>query len=238
MTGDPLERLARRQTVRRALAFVGISTAIVLSVVARALHRATAHAGPQQPRPCQAGRWQCRRSPAVVRTVRGGSPAPATTPRKKHAHHPATAGSATTAPRTTPAPTHSRAPRTTAPPAPATHTSSPAPTPDDAHRPAPAQTTTRPAQTTQRVVTGSAYDVGYGIVQVRVTVRGSTILDVTAVSLPEGGHSGDISAMAEPQLRREAISAQSAHINAVSGATYTSAGYAKSLQSALDKAAA
>jgi uncharacterized protein with FMN-binding domain len=86
------------------------------------------------------------------------------------------------------------------------------------------------------VVTGASYDVSYGLVQVRVTVSGSRILDVTAVSLPQGGRSSDISAMAGPQLRREALAAQSAHIDSVSGASYTSAGYANSLQSALDKA--
>ncbi|MDX6223549.1 MAG: hypothetical protein QOD91_2603, partial [Frankiales bacterium] len=85
-------------------------------------------------------------------------------------------------------------------------------------------------------VTGAAYDVSYGIVQVRVVFKGSRIVDVTAVSLPSGGRSSDISAMAAPQLRQEALTAQSANINAVSGASYTSAGYAKSLQSAIDKA--
>ena len=73
--------------------------------------------------------------------------------------------------------------------------------------------------------------------QVRVTLVGSRITDVTALSLPQGGHSGDISSYAGPQLRREALSAQSAGIDTVSGASYTSAGYARSLQSALDKAA-
>jgi uncharacterized protein with FMN-binding domain len=85
-------------------------------------------------------------------------------------------------------------------------------------------------------VLGNAYDVSYGTVQVRVTLDGRRITDVTAVTLPQGGHSGDISSYAAPALRREALSAQSAHIDTVSGASYTSAGYAQSLQSALDKA--
>jgi hypothetical protein len=83
---------------------------------------------------------------------------------------------------------------------------------------------------------GDAYDVSYGTVQVRVTLDGRRITDVAAVSLPQGGHSGDVSRFAEPALRREALNAQSAHIDTVSGASYTSAGYARSLQSALDKA--
>lgn len=86
-----------------------------------------------------------------------------------------------------------------------------------------------------RVVVGKAYDVSYGVVQVKVTMTGSRIDDITPISLPQGGRSGDISQYAAPQLRREALSAQSAHIDAVSGASYTSAGYAMSLQSALDQ---
>jgi FMN-binding protein len=89
--------------------------------------------------------------------------------------------------------------------------------------------------TARRVIVGKAYDVSYGTVQVKVTITGSRITDVTAMSLPHGGRSGDISQFAAPQLRREALSAQSAHIDSVSGASYTSAGYAMSLQSALDQ---
>lgn len=86
-----------------------------------------------------------------------------------------------------------------------------------------------------RVVVGRAYDVSYGTVQVRVRLHGTRITDVSALSLPQGGRSSDISRYAAPQLRREALRAQSAHIDTVSGASYTSAGYAMSLQSALDK---
>jgi uncharacterized protein with FMN-binding domain len=86
-----------------------------------------------------------------------------------------------------------------------------------------------------QVVTGNGYDVSYGTVQVRVTWTGSRITDVRALSLPQGGRSSDISNYAAPQLHREAIAAQSARIDTVSGASYTSAGYARSLQSAIDK---
>ncbi len=94
-----------------------------------------------------------------------------------------------------------------------------------------------PAAPTNRQVTGRAYDVGYGLVQVRVTLQGRRITDVQAVSLPQGGRSSDISSYAAPQLRSEALSRQSARIDSVSGASYTSAGYAQSLQSALDRSA-
>lgn len=86
-----------------------------------------------------------------------------------------------------------------------------------------------------RSLVGKAYDVGYGVVQVKVTMKGARITDITPLSLPQGGRSGDISQYAVPQLRREALTAQSAQIDSVSGASYTSAGYAQSLQSALDQ---
>jgi uncharacterized protein with FMN-binding domain len=89
---------------------------------------------------------------------------------------------------------------------------------------------------TKHVVVGKAYDVSYGVVQVKVTISGTQITDITPLSLPQGGRSGDISQFAAPRLRSEALSAQSAHIDSVSGASYTSAGYAMSLQSALDQA--
>ena len=73
------------------------------------------------------------------------------------------------------------------------------------------------------------------------TVEGDTIStkygDVQAVQLPsDRARSQGISSDAGPQLRNEALRAQSARINTVSGATYTSDGYAQSLQSALDRA--
>ncbi len=119
------------------------------------------------------------------------------------------------------------------PAGPTTGPSPSAPSSDSAHRRV-HHHASRPAP---RQVTGQAYDVGYGVVQVRVTLDGKRITDVTAVSLPRGGRSGDISGYAAPQLRREAINRQSARIDTVSGASYTSAGYARSLQSALDKSA-
>jgi FMN-binding domain len=88
----------------------------------------------------------------------------------------------------------------------------------------------------RRTVVGGAYDVGYGTVQVRVTLHGRRITGVTALQLPSGGRSSQISGYAAPRLRHEALAAQSAHIDTVSGASYTSAGYASSLQSALNRA--
>ncbi len=76
----------------------------------------------------------------------------------------------------------------------------------------------------------------YGDVQVQITVKSGKITDVQALAMPTGGHSGRISNYVAPILRSQALSAQSANINGVSGASYTSQAYAESLQGALDAA--
>jgi FMN-binding domain len=85
-------------------------------------------------------------------------------------------------------------------------------------------------------VNGSAVDDGYGVVQVQAKISGGKIIDVTTLSLPQDGHSRRINSVAVPQLRQEVLSAQSANIDTVSGATLTSEAYAQSLQAALDAA--
>lgn len=85
--------------------------------------------------------------------------------------------------------------------------------------------------------TGTAVPTRFGDVQVQVTVSGGTITDVTAVHLTDhDGRSLQISNRAAPVLRDEVLQAQSASVSMVSGATYTSAAYLESLQSALDQA--
>jgi uncharacterized protein with FMN-binding domain len=74
------------------------------------------------------------------------------------------------------------------------------------------------------------------MVQVRITVKGRRIVSASAVQAPKGGISDRKTALAVPRLNQEAVAAGSADIDAVSGATYTSTGYKKSLQSALDRA--
>ena len=93
------------------------------------------------------------------------------------------------------------------------------------------------AQAGTRVVDGPVVDTRYGPVQVEVTLDGSTITAIAAIQLPGGDRrSEQISNRAEPTLQSEALQAQSANIDGVSGATYTSEGYAQSLQAALDNA--
>ncbi|GHB76703.1 FMN-binding protein [Streptomyces umbrinus] len=88
-----------------------------------------------------------------------------------------------------------------------------------------------------RTLTGDSVQTRYGPVQVRITLQNGKLTDVTAVAHPqENPRDQQINSYAIPQLTREALTAQSADIDTVSGATYTSDGYRQSLQSALDSA--
>jgi uncharacterized protein with FMN-binding domain len=89
---------------------------------------------------------------------------------------------------------------------------------------------------TSGTATGEAVDTPYGAAQVRVTVADGRITGVEAVQLQGNDpKSVAISSAAEPLLRESALSKQSADVDVVSGATFTSASYAQSRQSALDK---
>jgi uncharacterized protein with FMN-binding domain len=88
-----------------------------------------------------------------------------------------------------------------------------------------------------RTIVGDAIQTQYGVVQIKATVTGSKIADVSYVQLTAyDGRSQQINSYAAPILLQETLSTQSANIDTVSGATYTSEGYIQSLQSALDKA--
>ncbi|HEX3749341.1 MAG TPA: FMN-binding protein [Streptosporangiaceae bacterium] len=90
-----------------------------------------------------------------------------------------------------------------------------------------------------RVVTGDLVNGPYGPSQVAITLSGDKITKVTVLQhTDDGSNSQEIDGNALPKLTAETLAAQSAKIDAVSGASYTSAGYIKSLQSALDKASA
>ncbi|MFI7408494.1 FMN-binding protein [Streptomyces sp. NPDC049627] len=148
-------------------------------------------------------------SPSPSAHSPSASPSASKTPKKKRRPSPSTS---TQPPRTT-----SAAP---------TRTSS-----------APSAPKTTAAAPTTRTVTGSTVETKYGPVQVRITVTGSRITEAAAVRYPdETARSRDINSRAVPTLNQETLQAQSADIDTVSGATYTSAGYRQSLQSALDRA--
>jgi uncharacterized protein with FMN-binding domain len=101
----------------------------------------------------------------------------------------------------------------------------------------PSATATATATAGTTTVTSDAVGTRYGNVQLKVTISGGKITDITPLQLPETDpKSAAISSYAAPLLRQSALSRQSAAIDLVSGATYTSEGYKSALQSALDKA--
>ena len=86
---------------------------------------------------------------------------------------------------------------------------------------------------------GSASINRYGAVQVKAVISGGKLTNVVLVQMPnEENRSAQISSMAGPQLVQEAITAQSANVDIVSGATSTSESFAQSLQSAMNAAKA
>lgn len=95
----------------------------------------------------------------------------------------------------------------------------------------------QPTDSQPRTLVGSVIDTEQGPVQVQVTMRGPSISDVSVLQYPNGGgRDTEINSVALPQLVDQALAAQSADIQMVSGATYTSQGFIASLQSALDQA--
>jgi uncharacterized protein with FMN-binding domain len=98
-------------------------------------------------------------------------------------------------------------------------------------------TKTAAAKPTTRTVTGALVTDQYGQLQVKLTVRNGRISNVGFTTfVANDGHSLQIDQSAAPVLIRETIAAQSAQIQSVSGATYTSNSYQQSLQAAIDKA--
>jgi uncharacterized protein with FMN-binding domain len=84
---------------------------------------------------------------------------------------------------------------------------------------------------------GSTIQTPFGNVQVQVTIAGGKITDVTPLQMTgPDGHSTRIDNQAVPMLLQEVLSAQSANVSSIGGATYTSDGYLQSLQAALSQA--
>lgn len=92
------------------------------------------------------------------------------------------------------------------------------------------------AATGDQTISGAVEQTPYGPIQVSVVFSGSRITAVTELQAPnDRQRSIEINTGAAPILAREVLSAQSATIDSVSGATYTSQGYAASVQAAIDK---
>jgi uncharacterized protein with FMN-binding domain len=123
----------------------------------------------------------------------------------------------------------------TVPPGPSpSQTASPSPTGGPSASPSSAPTT---EQSGDGTFDGDTAQTHWGPVQVTITVSGGRITDVAVPTYPNGNfRDQEINAYALPALRQETLDAQSADIDAVSGATVTSDGYKQSLQSAIDAA--
>jgi uncharacterized protein with FMN-binding domain len=100
----------------------------------------------------------------------------------------------------------------------------------------PASPSSQP-QTAASTVTGAVAQTRWGPVQIRLTIAGGQITKVGVLKYPNGNSLDlQIANYAFPRLIQQTISTQGAHVDMVSGATYTSTGYLQSLQSALDQA--
>ena len=83
--------------------------------------------------------------------------------------------------------------------------------------------------------TGSVANTRYGPVQVKITVENGKIIDAQAVQAPSGSNDR-YTQKAVPVLRQQTIAIQSANVQGVSGASFTSYGWYQSLASAISKA--
>ncbi|MDT7544283.1 MAG: hypothetical protein QOE99_393 [Actinomycetota bacterium] len=171
----------------------------------------------------------------VVPETAGPAPKAAATlgPAAPAAHAPAAASpvpsAAPTAARATSPSPRAQAPAVGPSPRPA---ASPAAPPQPQPTPAPKKTAA-----STRTINGAPADTRYGPVQVQIKMSGTRIVSSTAIVYPtDSRRDQEINSQAIPQLNDETVQAQSANIDTVSGATYTSDGYRTSLQSALDAA--
>jgi uncharacterized protein with FMN-binding domain len=146
----------------------------------------------------------------------------------QHEHQPSTSQTpvvSTSTGNNQPSPTDNNSPPTT-PSAPATSTTPTTP-----------MATQTSGQYKDGTYTGTVADAVYGKLQVIAVVQGGKITDVQFPVYPnDPGHTTDVSNQALPQLKSEAIAAQNANVDVVSGATQDSQAFVQSLQSALNQA--
>ncbi len=141
-------------------------------------------------------------------------------------------------------PTFMAPPATVTPFAPATSASAaPAaqPTAPPTAQPAPTATAQPPAvaagQYKDGTYTGSSVDAYWGQVQVKAVVQNGQITDVQFLAYPNDRRTSQrINSIVMPYLQTEAIQAQSASVDLISGATLTSEAFSESLQAALSSA--
>jgi uncharacterized protein with FMN-binding domain len=225
---------ARPPRMRRAV--TAVMSAITL-VVGLASARYGGHA--RQPAPLAAAGVV----PAGIVDTGAGSTAPTPSPAPRRTAQPSPSrGTATTAhpPSSASAVTGGAARTPTAaatPAAPSRPPTSRTGTPTTPPRTTPPRTTAPAPAPTSVTINGAAADTAYGPVQVQITVLSGRITRADAIVYPtESRRDQEINSQAIPALNSETLRAQSARIDVISGASYTSAGYQQSLQSAIDAA--
>lgn len=127
---------------------------------------------------------------------------------------------------------------TTSSPSPAGGSTATAPPPAASAAPSAPSTSVAAATYADGTWTGQAVREPWGTFQVEAVVSGGRVTDVVLVAAPQDGHSNRINNRAVPALTQAAVAAQSAQIDMISGATWTSESYITSLQAALDEARA
>ena len=105
---------------------------------------------------------------------------------------------------------------------------------DTTTTPTPSPSPTPAPRAANGTFTGMVVSTRFGDIQVRISVSGGRVTDVTALQMPtDRARSAEITQYVTPVLRQEAVQAQNARIDVISGATYTSEAYAQSLDDAL-----
>lgn len=101
---------------------------------------------------------------------------------------------------------------------------------------APTPSAAAPASPAVATIVGDSVGTPYGNVQVQISFSGNKITRINVLQVPrESGRDAEIADYSVPILNREVLDSQSAQVDSVSGATYTSEGYLQSVQSAIDK---
>ena len=130
-----------------------------------------------------------------------------------------------------PGPVHDTASVAQAPPSTSAPSTSSAPPASTSAAPSTQSTQSTPDSANATVTTqGSAESSNYGTVQVQVTFTGSRMVAVTLLQSPLDGRA----LTSLPRLQEDAMMAQCADIDTITGATETSESYKTSLRAAID----
>ncbi|SDR71130.1 Uncharacterized protein, contains FMN-binding domain [Friedmanniella luteola] len=135
------------------------------------------------------------------------------------------------------APSSASSPATTSPSASSPSTSPSSSSPSTSPSSSSPSTSSSSSSAAPTTYDGSVASTRWGPVQVQIIVTAGKITEVTVLQQPSGNpKDAEINDYALPVLVQDTLTAQSADIDMVSGATVTSTGYVQSLQAALDEA--